>query len=52
LLALEDNGKNCQALFAAPKPERDPKMTVPMTTSLEMIAEVPVVDDMADGRGT
>ena len=35
-----------------PKPERRPRMTVPITVRRETIAETPDVPDMDEGNGT
>ena len=35
-----------------PKPERRPRMTVPITVRRETMADTPDVSDMEDGNGT
>ena len=39
-------------MLTDPKPESEPRIAVPITISLEIIAEIPAVDEIVEGRGT
>ena len=45
-------GKYSQALLIEPKPERTPRITVPITVRRETMADTPDVSDMEEGNGT
>lgn len=45
-------GKNCHELLIAPKPDRKPRMTVPMTMSRERYVEKVPEGFRDEGRGT